>query len=118
MSCLIFPPLLLLTHTPLCFSYLCSLVRITFPPTPLQVAVPEHWPSEPAFVPRPGGTAEDDGLVLSLMLDGVKGVSYVLVMDAADLSTLATVDLPESLPFPSHGFFDSQGIPRNTCSHP
>lgn len=28
------------------------------------------WPGEPIFVPRPGGTAEDDGVLLSVVLAG------------------------------------------------
>ena len=29
-----------------------------------------HFPCEPIFVPRPGGTAEDDGVILSIVLCG------------------------------------------------
>lgn len=31
---------------------------------------PNHFPGEPIFVPRPGSTAEDDGAVLSVVLNG------------------------------------------------
>lgn len=33
-------------------------------------APPDHFPGEPIFVPRPGGTREDDGAVLSVVLNG------------------------------------------------
>ena len=39
-----------------------------------------HYPSEPIFVPRPGAMSEDDGVVLSVMLDGKRGKSYLLVL--------------------------------------
>ena len=32
-----------------------------------------HFPCEPIFVPRPGGTAEDDGVILSIVLSGAGG---------------------------------------------
>ena len=35
-------------------------------------APPDHFPCEPIFVPRPGGTAEDDGVVLSVVLLGIQ----------------------------------------------
>lgn len=31
---------------------------------------PDCYPGEPLFVPTPGAEAEDDGLVLSVVLDG------------------------------------------------
>ena len=33
-------------------------------------APPGHHPSEAIFVPRPGDTAEDDGVLLSVVLNG------------------------------------------------
>ena len=51
-----------------------------------------HYFSEPFFVPRPGSTREDDGVVLVPALDGAteKGVLYVL--DAKNLEVLAKCD--------------------------
>jgi carotenoid cleavage dioxygenase-like enzyme len=39
-------------------------------------------PSEPSFVPRPGSTDEDDGVVLSTVLGNEEGTSYLLILDA------------------------------------
>lgn len=69
------------------------------------------YPGEPVFVPRefapyPGAetsTAEDDGVVLSVLLDTRVGRSVLLVLDAASFAELARARLPEALPFGFHG---------------
>jgi carotenoid cleavage dioxygenase-like enzyme len=66
---------------------------------------PDCWPGEPVFVARPGGTAEDDGVCLSVVLDGRRGTSFLLVLDAADLSELARAEVPHHVPFSFHGRF-------------
>ena len=71
----------------------------------IQWYVEDHYPSEVSFIPRPGATEEDDGVIVSTVLgnDGEKKTSYLLVLDARDMSVVATVDAPVHLPFPSHG---------------
>jgi len=64
-----------------------------------------YWPGEPVFVTRPGGKAEDDGVVLSVVLDAERGGSSLLVLDAADLSELARAEVPHHIPFSFHGQF-------------
>ncbi|KAK7109885.1 uncharacterized protein [Littorina saxatilis] len=69
--------------------------------------VPHHYPVEPLFVPRPGGVAEDDGVVLVPMIDGPSKESYMAVLDARNLSVLSTASLPTLVPYSLHGrFFD------------
>jgi beta-carotene 15,15'-monooxygenase len=66
---------------------------------------------EPIFVPRAGvdrarddpGVAEDDGVVLTVMLDTDAEQSWLVVLDAADLSERARARLPHVLPFDFHG---------------
>ncbi len=65
-----------------------------------------HYPSEPAFVPAPGGVTEDEGTLLVLVMGGDIDKSYLLVMDAASFTVIATVDCPLVIPFTSHGFFE------------
>lgn len=62
-------------------------------------------PSEPVFVPRPGGVAEDDGYLLSLWWNPVTRLTDVLIHDAADPSSqpLARVKLPARVPAGFHG---------------
>jgi carotenoid cleavage dioxygenase-like enzyme len=58
---------------------------------------------EPVPVVRPGGDAEDDGVVLATALDTGRDRSYLLVFDAATLDELARVVLPHPEPFGFHG---------------
>ena len=62
-----------------------------------------HYPSEPIFVPRPGATEEDDGVVLSVMLDGALAKSYLLVLNATTMQTIATAYSPVVMPADFHG---------------
>lgn len=61
--------------------------------------------SEPVFVPRPEGRAEDDGWVLVCVYRQASDTSDVVVLDARDLAAgpLATVRLPRRIPAGFHG---------------
>ena len=61
-------------------------------------------PGEPLFVPRPGGSDEDDGAVLSMATDADGGTS-LYVLDAKDMSLLARARSPIGLPAGFHGEF-------------
>lgn len=68
-----------------------------------------HYPTEPIFVPRPGSSAEDDGVVLSNVLDGPGARTYMLILNATTMLPLATVYAPGGrvVPWNLHGqFFD------------
>jgi len=64
-----------------------------------------HYPGEPVFVPKPGAADEDDGVLLATVLDGQQKRGYLLVLDAATMSELATasLNLGEHLPYSQHG---------------
>jgi beta,beta-carotene 9',10'-dioxygenase len=62
-------------------------------------------PGEPVFIPRPGGKAEDDGVLLSVVLDAAAGRSFLLVLDAATLDEIARAGLPHHIPLGIHGQF-------------
>ena len=70
-------------------------------------AAPRGFLGEPLFVPRPGGTAEDDGWLLVLMYDAAKHRSDVVILDAADLNRepLARLHLKHHIPYGLHGSF-------------
>ncbi|MGH7635777.1 MAG: carotenoid oxygenase family protein, partial [Gemmatimonadaceae bacterium] len=63
------------------------------------------YAGEPVFVARPGAEREDDGVLLSVVLDARASSSFLLVLDAADLSELARVLAPHHIPFGFHGQF-------------
>ncbi|XWW96847.1 hypothetical protein V2A60_004827 [Cordyceps javanica] len=62
-----------------------------------------HTPSEAIFVARPGAVDEDDGVVLSVVLDGEGRRSYLLCLDAKTMTEMgrAEADFPIALGF--HG---------------
>jgi len=65
-----------------------------------------HTPGEAIFVPDPSGAAEDDGVLLSVVLDGVSGRSYLLVLDARDMTELARAETRIVVGFGFHGKWD------------
>jgi carotenoid cleavage dioxygenase-like enzyme len=66
---------------------------------------PDCWPGEPVFVGRPEATEEDDGVLLSVVLDGRTNTSFLLILDAANLAELARAEVPHHIPFSFHGRF-------------
>jgi beta,beta-carotene 9',10'-dioxygenase len=62
-------------------------------------------PGEPVFVAAPGSEGEDDGVLLSVVFDSRSGRSFMLVLDAADLSELARAEAPHHIPYGFHGQF-------------
>ena len=61
-------------------------------------------PSEPIFVPRPGATEEDDGVVLMVELDGIKGESALVVIDAQSFEELGRAQAKEGTFIVPHHF--------------
>jgi len=60
---------------------------------------------EPVFVPRPGGTDEDDGWLLVVVYRAATDTSDVVILDARaiDAAPVATVHLPRRVPAGFHG---------------
>ncbi|CAN7939085.1 unnamed protein product [Ixodes hexagonus] len=78
----------------------------------------ERWerpgcvPSEPVFVARPGATDEDDGVILTSLLDSVKENKVSLVaLDARSFEEIARAEFetPSANPGDFHGWFASVG---------
>ena len=63
------------------------------------------FPGEPVFVAAPDADGEDEGVLLSVVLDGRKGNSFLLVLDARSLDELARAEVPHHIPFGFHGQF-------------
>lgn len=63
-----------------------------------------HTAGEPIFVPDPERSWEEDGgVLLSVVLDGVGGESYLLVLDARDLSEIGRANVGGVVGFGFHG---------------
>jgi beta,beta-carotene 9',10'-dioxygenase len=61
--------------------------------------------SEPIFVPRPDGTAEDDGVVLVVVLDADAERSELVVLDGETFDERARATVPHPIPYDFHGRF-------------
>lgn len=64
---------------------------------------PQAYPGEPVFVGGPDAEAEDEGVVLSVVLDAAAAQSYLLVLNAQSFTEQARVVLPHVMPFHFHG---------------
>ena len=66
-------------------------------------------PGEPVYVPAPGATEEDDGVVLSVVLDPAAGRSFLVVLDAETFEERARAEAPHHIPLGFHGSFYGGG---------
>lgn len=62
-----------------------------------------HTPGEAIFVARPGAISEDDGVLLSVVLDGVCGKSYLLCLDARTMREMGRAEMDFAVGFGFHG---------------
>jgi beta,beta-carotene 9',10'-dioxygenase len=60
---------------------------------------------EPVFVAAPAADAEDEGVILSVVLDTATERSFLLVLDASSFEELARAEAPQRVPFGFHGDF-------------
>jgi carotenoid cleavage dioxygenase-like enzyme len=61
------------------------------------------FPGEPVFVPRPEGSAEDDGVVLTVAYDASRDLSALVVLEAETFSERARIEAPLRIPQSFHG---------------
>ncbi len=66
---------------------------------------PGAYVGEPIFVGSPSGRGEDDGVILSVVLDAPRKRSYLLVLDAGSMTERARAYAPHGIPFGFHGQF-------------
>jgi carotenoid cleavage dioxygenase len=66
---------------------------------------PDSLTGEPVFVPASAHAAEDEGYLVTYVLDKTTNTSTFVVLDAADMTNepLATVALPQRVPLGFHG---------------
>jgi carotenoid cleavage dioxygenase-like enzyme len=67
------------------------------------------YPGEPVFVERPQPTAEDDGLLLSIVLDAAAQTSFLLLLDARTMQEIARAVTPQHITFGFHGQYVGEG---------
>lgn len=62
-----------------------------------------HTPGEPIFVPAPDGKDEDEGVLLSVVLDGTVGLSYLLCLDARTMREIGRAGVGKPVGIGFHG---------------
>lgn len=62
-----------------------------------------HTPGEAIFVARPGATKEDDGVLLSVVLDGIGSKSYLLCLDAQTMREVGKAEMDFAVSLGFHG---------------
>lgn len=103
-----------LSGASLTYDFANALVKVDTYREPTRVWQEEDcFPGEPIFVARPGGIDEDDGVLLSVVLDTSTEQSFLLVVDAQTMSELARADVPHHIPFSLGGnFFGNEELPE------
>jgi beta,beta-carotene 9',10'-dioxygenase len=67
-------------------------------------SVPGHYPGEPIFVADPEGASEDDGVLMTNVLDATKNVTYLLLLNATTMAEQARMGpTPHVVPHGYHG---------------
>lgn len=74
---------------------------------------PGCYPGEPIFVGKPDRTEEDDGVVMSVVLDENEGTSFLLILDAQSFGELARVNIPQPILFGYHGAYFPEIFEKN-----
>src|SRR3954452_23567092 len=78
---------------------------------------PGCYPGEPVFVERPDGTAEDDGVILSVVLDANAERSFLLILEARTFEEVARAEAaPHPLRFP-RSVLPRQGLDAGIDRH-
>lgn len=73
---------------------------------------------EAIFIADPDSTEEDGGVLLTVVLDGISGKSYLLVLDARDMSEIGRAKVNGVIGFGFHGLHTKQGLASNQSSTP
>ncbi|CAN8106549.1 unnamed protein product [Discula destructiva] len=68
-----------------------------------------HTPGEAIFVARPGAVEEDDGVLLSVVLDGRTEKSYLLCLDASTMTEIGRADVGFAVGHGFHGLHVADG---------
>lgn len=67
------------------------------------------YPGEPFFIKSPYAQKEDEGVVLSIVIDAEKYQSFLLILDAMSFKEICRAQVPHVIPTGMHGqFFENE----------
>jgi carotenoid cleavage dioxygenase-like enzyme len=73
------------------------------------------YPSEPIFVLQPNSEQEDEGVILSVVLDGNQGNYFLLILDGHSFVEIARTKVSNPIPFGLHGqYFQKQALDKSS----
>merc|ERR1712203_250140 len=80
-----------------------------------------HYPGEVFFIPRPGAEAEDDGVLVTVVFDGEKKRSYLLLLDGQTFTEVNRPTFPSrspshSMATGSQSFTEQPSAPKTRIS--
>ena len=55
------------------------------------------------LIADPNGTQEDEGVLVTIVFDGEKEKSYLLILDASNFTVIDKSYLPHNIPWSAHG---------------
>jgi len=74
----------------------------------------DHYASEMSFIPNPKADKEDNGVLITLIFDGLRKQSYVMLLDAETFRVINKLYLPHNIPWSAHGLhFPEATFPVN-----
>lgn len=89
-----------------------SIIKIDTETKEWKIWVPEKRsvPSEPIFAPRPNATEEDDGVLLTVVLDTSVRQSSLVVIDAVTMEELGRARMPSVVNYGLHGVWGGKAL--------
>jgi carotenoid cleavage dioxygenase-like enzyme len=63
------------------------------------------YPGEPFFQPTPHSKSDEEGIIISIVLNAAKEISFLLFVDATNMQEIARASLPEPIVYGFHGEF-------------
>lgn len=66
------------------------------------------YPGEPVFVSSPESKDEDDGIIMSVVLDAENTNSFLLILNAKDMKEIGRAIAPHHIPFGLHGIYKQE----------
>lgn len=63
------------------------------------------YPGEPVFINSPDSKDEDDGVIMSIVLDSENENSFLVILRAKDLKEIGRAIVPHHIPFGLHGIY-------------
>lgn len=84
-----------------------SIIKIDIETKTAKRWLPEtnHLPSEPIFVPRPGCSDEDDGVLLTVAMESTTSRSSLIAIDAKTMKELGRARMPIAMGYGFHGIW-------------